>query len=708
MQKASRLLLVAFLLLVPLIGYAQDKKKPAQDPKAAPTPKPAVEEDDVIRITTELVQSDVMVFDKDGRFVSGLGKDQFELQVDGKPEEITFFESVVAGGRSEAAAFRKTRDNKQAAPAGEESPKSEVSERGRTILFFVNDLHIEPGSLARIHKLINNFIDKQLGLNDQVAITSSSGQIGFLQQLTDNPAVLRAALDRMKYVPGTVRDNQRPRMTDYAAYLIDQLNDRPLYDYYVQETIRVMGLLPPQAESVVTSRAQTLVRQSDVLVKTALSSLINLMKSTAKLPGRKVVFFISDGFMPNFKGSDFTTVMRRVTDAAGRGGVVIYSLDSRGLSTDSTLDASESGGFDSSGILSNRAAGEHSFKQEPLNALAADTGGRAMLNSNAFDAFIGSALDESSRYYLLAWRPTNDAQRSSNFSKIKITIPSRPDLKVRVRRGYMGAPATTPQRAKTEPVATQLENTDDLGVAETSTEELRPLLALGYKPTSGENMQLTSSVQLSAHAPDGGGGKIDTGVLGAIYDSRGKAVGSFRQRVEVPRTKAQGVPLYATVNHQVDVPPGIYQVRVVAYERGTTHLNGAMEWIEIPKIKPGTFSISSIYVGEIPEGGTAQVTVNASRRFARSSRMRFTTYIQNAATPPQLFVQVKVFRGADAIITPPETKISTEKLTNFNNITYTGEFPLSSLAPGNYMLEVTINDRVANKSSSQQLKFTIY
>src|SRR6185295_20173270 len=114
-----------------------------------------------------------------------------------------------------------------------------------------------------------------------------------------------------------------------------------------------------------------------------------------------------------------------------------------------------------------------------------------------------------------------------------------------------------------------------------------------------------------------GGGQVDTGVLGEVYDSNGKAVGSFKQRVEVPRSRPQSAPVYATVNHQVDVPPGLYQVRAIAYERGTRHLVGTMEWIEIPKIKPGTFAISSLYIGEITEaGGTAQVGVNASRRFA--------------------------------------------------------------------------------------------
>ena len=692
------------LLLAALLSFSLTTR--AQEKKPSPTPKPQ-DVEDVVRVSTELVQTDVMVFDKDGKFVSGLKPEQFELLVEGQPQPITFFESVVTGSRNETAALRAAGGRKPSQPVVEDS-KEPVSERGRTILFFINDLMLEPGSLARTHTTITNFIDRMMGPNDQVAITSASGQIGFLQQLTNNPIVLRAALHRLNFVPGAATDGERPYMSPYAAYLIGERNDKQLFDYFVQQTVKE-NLLPPEiAEPLVTRRAQTILRGSDAAVKTSLSSLVNLLGSTSKLSGRKLVFFISDGFVPNFTGSDFTMMMSRATGAANRSSVVIYTLDARGLSTDASIDAS-SRGFDPYGILQSRMGAERTFMQEPLHALAADTGGRALLNSNDLAGGIAKALDETSRYYLLAWRPTNDAQRASNFSKIKVTIAGRPELKVQLRRGYLGPPPEK-NSAQAQAAPVQVESTDVLGVTETSTEELHAALALGYKQTSGPNMQLTSAVQLNAHSRDNSSGKIDANVLGAVFDSKGKAVGSFKQRIEVPRTPPQ-TPLYATVNHQVDVPPGLYQVRILAYERGlgTRNLTSTMEWIDIPKVKAGSFAISSLYVGEIGESAAATpVGVNASRRFARNSRMRFTAFIYNASTPPQLSAQIKVLHGNKAVIAPPEVKISTEKLTNFTNIPYTGEFPLSSLPPGNYELQVTITDQTKKASASEQFKFTVY
>jgi VWFA-related protein len=697
MRKTPTLIAIACLCLLSLNAHAQQKKP-------TPTPKPD-EQDEVVRVTTELVQTDVMVFDKDRKFVSGLKPEQFELLIDNKPQQISFFESIVTGGRAEEAVLRAA-GGKKASPPVAVAPGDPASEQGRTVLFFVNDLHLEPGSLSRTHKLLSNFIDNMLGPNDQVAITSASGQIGFLQQLTSNPTVLRAALNRLKFVPGAGTDGQHPTMSPYAAYLIAEKNDRQLFDYFVDQTVKVIKMPREIAAPLVESRSRAIVRGSDAAIKNSLSTLVNLMKATAKLPGRKLVFFISDGFVPNFIGSDFTATLRRATDYANRSSVVIYSLDARGLTTDSSLDASDGGGFDPTGVFVNRMSGERTFTQEPLHALAADTGGRALLNSNDLTGGLARALDETSRYYLLAWRPENDAQRASNFSKIKVTIAGRPDLKVQLRRGYLGAP---PEKSKATAQPATVETTDVLGVTESSSEELRAALALGYKKTSGANMQLTSTAQVGAQSTGDSSGTIVVNVLGAVFDSNGKAVGSFKQRVEVTRVRANAPLVYTGVNHQVDVPPGLYQVRVIAAERGTTHLTGVMEWIEIPKVKEGAFSISSLFVGEITEaGGASQIGVNASRRFARSSRLRFTTFIYNAATPPQLAVQIKILRGKQAVLTPAEIVVPTDKLGNFTNIPYTGEFPLSALTPGHYILELTVTDRTKKASATQQLPLTVY
>src|SRR6185369_2571691 len=86
-----------FLLLVFLAALSAARAQTTQTP--TPSPKP---QDDVVRVYTELVQTDVMVFDKQGKFIDGLTKDNFELRIDGKPREIQAFERITAGSNEES------------------------------------------------------------------------------------------------------------------------------------------------------------------------------------------------------------------------------------------------------------------------------------------------------------------------------------------------------------------------------------------------------------------------------------------------------------------------------------------------------------------------------------------------------------------------------------------------------------------------------
>ena len=111
MRRTTALLAVVCLFLLVLNAHAQKKK-----PTPTPTPTP-VEQDDVVHISTELVQTDVTVFDKDGKFVSGLKPEEFELLIDNKPQPITYFESIVTGGKAEEARLRAAGGKKGSQPA---------------------------------------------------------------------------------------------------------------------------------------------------------------------------------------------------------------------------------------------------------------------------------------------------------------------------------------------------------------------------------------------------------------------------------------------------------------------------------------------------------------------------------------------------------------------------------------------------------------
>lgn len=423
----------------------------AQTPPGTPAPQKAVtdqDQSDVLKVYTQLVQTDVMVFDKQGKFVSGLKPEDFELRIDGKPKPIEFFEKVTAGTVNEELQLAAAR-GASARPHAPETAAALPLDRGRPVFFYVDDLHMDLPAMQTARKLIERFIDNEMRQNDELAIASASGQIGFLQQLTDNKTVLRAALDRLKVRPYTVRDNERPPMTEYQALLIAD-SDRDVTSYFIEATIRDNpGISPDVAASMVASRAQSLIQQSTNVTRNTLIGLEGLVRSAEKLPGRKLVFFLSGGFFLENRMSDTKDRVQRITSAAARSGVVIYSMDVRGLVA-SLVDASTDAQFDPTGRLQRAAHGELSASMDGLNALARDTGGKPIFNTNSLDPGLAQTLKETANYYLLAWKPDNQVDRSSKFRRIEVKIIGHPELTVQVRRGFFDREPTNAESAKGE------------------------------------------------------------------------------------------------------------------------------------------------------------------------------------------------------------------------------------------------------------------
>ena len=420
----TNFVLLACLLTAGSIVFAQDSQRPkSQSP------------DDVVRVFTELVQTDVMVFDKQGHFIKDLTRDNFELKIDGQVRPIQFFEQINSGSSNEEIQLAAARGSATNAD-GPNPTKVIPLDRGRIVFFFVDDFHLDAGGFAACKKVISDFIDKDMGQNDQVAIAAASGQVGFLQQLTSDRNVLHAAVKRLSPRFYSVLDSDRPVMTEYEAMLIDN-NDIELLNYFVDETIRIMGRETGRdmAASIVKGRAQAMLSQGAVLNTNTLSGLESLVRNAKDLPGRKVLFVLSNGFLIHNRRSDATTRLQRITAGAAKTGVVIYSIDSRGLSTgqpDISLDRSP----DLYGRLARSSHGELSATQDGLNALARDTGGRPSFNTNDFRPGIAGALKETAVYYLLAWKPDNNTQKGGRFRNIQISVIGRPELTVRVRKGF--------------------------------------------------------------------------------------------------------------------------------------------------------------------------------------------------------------------------------------------------------------------------------
>jgi len=133
-------------------------------------------QDQPIRLKTELIDLRAVVTNKRGQPITDLKKEDFELLENGKPQEVSFFSIVKIPGRGEA---RRSENPPAAAapnvPAGvTRAPETPA----RTVLLFVDTLHLSPQSLLNVKQSLRKFIDERLTDHDLTAIVTSAGSRG--------------------------------------------------------------------------------------------------------------------------------------------------------------------------------------------------------------------------------------------------------------------------------------------------------------------------------------------------------------------------------------------------------------------------------------------------------------------------------------------------------------------------------------------------
>jgi VWFA-related protein len=573
-----------------IVASAQAQTKPAPSP----------EQEDVIRVNTELVQTDVMVFDKKGQFVDGLKAEQFALKVDNKPQTISFLDRITSGNAgADPGASASTASN----PAGPTTPT--VAIRGRTVIFFIDDLHLAPDGLSRTRTALLAFVDHGMNENDLVAITSASGQIGFLQQLSNDRLALKSAVARLNYRSNTKVDMDQPPMSEYIALRIRE-GDEAAIGYYVTEMQKqscykaggqVICPVNPQAmRLLVRERAQERITSTAPAIDTTLITLENLMRMAGQLPGRKIVFMISDGFYLNDRKSGSIDRIRRITNAAGRSGVVINTLDARGMIGE-LLGADNPRPMDEGGWLAGTNIGEITRSQDGLNALAGDTGGKAFRNTNRPMAeFVEEILDQTANYYLLAWRPDSEEQKRGKFNHIEASIIGRPDLTVRLRGTYFKtAPLPILSLKKKPDKDLEKVREDDMRLvidAPLSQHQIPTSLELTLSQMPGVGTQVRATIQITREAltfdPGDGKQSADLDIGGIFYDDKGKPLNSFVGRLRVfpvPADASAERRSQAVYAFNAWLPAGLYQVRVGVRDIKSGRIGSAMQWIEIPKVR---------------------------------------------------------------------------------------------------------------------------
>jgi VWFA-related protein len=680
----------------------------AQTAAPPPTPQQQSEDEEVVRITSELVQTDVVVTDKDERAVTDLKLSDFEVYENGKKQDIKFMEFVgvdapprVEGTSGVTVAGR---------PVETDVPRN-ISARDlrRVVAFVVDDLTIPFEDLSAVRRLLTDFVDNKMRDGDLVAIVRVVGGKGLLQQLTSDRRMLRRAIAELNVAtnpfmaynnPAAGRQSTNPAVPAEAGAGGDvNFEDLGLQDF-----------TDPNNET------QRLFR--GLFSLTTAGFVIDGMKD---LPGRKSLVLISGG-VPIFETSDtgsvfsnITYLLNQLTDRAVRAGVVINTLDPRGLKASpgvagftatpgrsalSDPDPSFGRGGGTDAIFGPPLAGAE--EHMGLGALSSYTGGVSVVNTNNFKEGLDRVLARGSGYYLLAYTPTEKFDRKFHRLQIKV---KRDGVKVYTHYGYFAAADTKAKpRTKEETILAAAQSPlakRDVDVSANIT--LRPTAAA--KKTTLDIHLLIDPHKLTFKQGDDGKYHTSFDVVGFVYDQVGKLRGGFSETVtsnlapdEYQRVLGTGLTYSATT----ELPPGYFQFRGVVRETETGNTGTLSKYLEIPDLTNGRLAMSSLFLfaADPARGNSAPpVPLLALRQISRKQDLRYAAQIYNAKSAggrPQLRSQVIISRDGKILYQEPEQAF---EAAGTSPVTKIGQIGLSKVPPGRYVLTLLVNDPLADKKA---------
>jgi hypothetical protein len=409
-------------------------------------------------------------------------------------------------------------------------------------------------------------------------------------------------------------------------------------------------------------------------------------------------------------------------------------MDTRGLVA-SLRDASREVPFDPSGQLSSQTSGELRATQDGMNALAVDTGGKAIFNTNDLKKGLAPALNETASYYLLAWKPDAEVQKHKKFRNLEVKLINHPDLYVRVRKGFFDLdPPAKPEVAKESSKPPKQESAPAKlreSMAAPYPERALPIsLSADYYDLADKGPIVSTSILIPGEFllfSEESDGKIKaiTDVSGVFLDLKGAAQASFLERITTTTKSLESVKANSseiTYTYPAKLAPGLYQVRVAARDEKSGRTGSAHTWIEIPDLTKKKLTMSSLILGERTQAMTTNVStpdvvspvaLSASHRFRRESTLRFLLFAYNTVfspvdQKPDVAVQVQVVRDDQPVITTALRKVSTDGVLDLLRLPYAAEVPLSELKPGRYLLHVTLIDRVSKQSTTRQTHFDVY
>jgi len=526
-----------------------------------------------IRVSTHMVLVDVVVTDKQGKAVNGLRPEDFVVEENGKVQKISSLTTPTENAPVSAPQL----------PPGIYSNRPEYRSPGGPITVMLLDALNTPFSdQAYARRQMLAFVKEQFKPTDRMAVFALTGPLTVLQDLTGDPQVLYAALQKYKPQAQEFQASGQPSTsaasgTPTAVSVVTSLDAStpPLTDNSASASVRggsaSVAFASAQAALAAFEGAQVAYAQEQRAVLT-LDALGSMARILGGLPGRKNLIWVTGelpfSFIPedramtdaelaedlpsmntrrvgehaagNYAATFRASHAEEIREIAARlatAQVAVYPVDARGLSISTEIDS-----------------------QETMREMARETGGRAYVNQNEIRVGVERAFADESAAYSLGYYPDNK-KYDGKYRSIKVKV-KRDGVEIHSRRGYY---AIDPTQAKG--YNPQQEVTSAFGDNVPST-----LVAFSaqVKPPSANSVPnkigVTYLVDASTlSAEDASGGKHLNVVFYATIFAGGKIVANASQKVDqtFDANTYQQIVLKGLMLHlDVDSQPGQLRLAV--------------------------------------------------------------------------------------------------------------------------------------------------
>jgi VWFA-related protein len=407
-----------------------------QNQTAAPEPEFKVasqeyvpQDPHAIRVQTTMVDVNVVVRDQHGKPISGLKREDFEVYDQGKQQKISSFTAEVSHPVVVQAPPRVTETAAAPPPPPDPIPP-------RFLGMYFDDENMSTGQLVYVRKAAEAFVNKNMEETDRAAVFTSSETV--TQQFTSSKQQVLDALAKLLSHRHGETVAGCPIITPYQAYEIElffnEHNDA--VELAMAEARKCGGCSDaPDCMRFVETRAATVLSLNENYAQDSLGVLGDIIRYMGKMPGKRTLIMASAGIFS--LGEKVQHAQDKMIDSAIRNGIIINTLDAKGLSADydysqdqQLFDRSSGSGYASMlGTMENEVA------NDSMAAIAYGTGGKFFHDNNDMVGGLRQLAEAPAASYVLGFSP-EQIKDNGLFHNLKVEVPGEQHVSITARPGY--------------------------------------------------------------------------------------------------------------------------------------------------------------------------------------------------------------------------------------------------------------------------------